>query len=207
MLTGTLNSRAIRRYPNPRALASSTAPINPTPYCRRNKHKSGNNTCVPAQHPHLARRGTNTAGSPHRKRTDRARANPHGPKTPAHDGHDNDPPRSSDSTSATTTPTINIGCHLRHPEGPPDATVKARREGPHASQDTRSLPPRATYMPTLSANTRPHPEIDQRSTPRCFRICCRVVSGCATYLPVAAEDVLATSPTSWYVTCVPEAST
>ena len=117
------NRAAIRRNPSPATFASIASPITDTSSCRRANASRGNNTCVPAQPRHRARRGRNNQ-SPDRQRSTRSLACPHGPRTPRHDGHPNSPPTSSASTNPSSVPTINIGCHLRHPESPPDATTK-----------------------------------------------------------------------------------
>ena len=70
---GTPRPRAIRRYPMPETLAVIAAPITDTSSWRRNKHTSGNNTCVAAQPRHRARRGRSRR-SPDRHRNTRVRA-------------------------------------------------------------------------------------------------------------------------------------
>ena len=103
--------RSPRRSPPPRTDgAASTDPAT--------------STCVRVHARHLDRRGRNDTVASPRSRIDRRRANPHGANTPAHDGHDNPPPRSSDSTSPPRHLPSASGCHLRHPESPPDATTK-----------------------------------------------------------------------------------
>ncbi len=132
------NRAAIRRNPSPATFASIASPITDTSSRRRENANSGNNTCVPKQPRHRARRGRNNLFPP-RQRSTRSLACPHGPNTPRHDGHPNSPPTSSASTNATSAHTINIGV-------PPPASKRAlptttkQTGGLSRVQNARSLP-------------------------------------------------------------------
>ena len=135
------NRAAIDRNPSPATFASIADPITATSSCRRKNASCGNNTCVPAQPRHRARRGRNNL-FPDRQRSTRSLACPHGPSTPRHDGQPNNPPTSSASTNTSSVPTINIGCHLRHQESPPDAPL--RTTGGLSRVHERAKPANAT---------------------------------------------------------------
>jgi hypothetical protein len=70
---GRRSSAAIRRYPEPVALAVKADPITDATSARRPSTPTGNNTCVAPQPLQRARRGTSRTNPP-RSRTSRARA-------------------------------------------------------------------------------------------------------------------------------------
>ena len=148
---GTPNRTPIGRCPSPAAFASIAAPITVTSSRRRNNATSASSTCVPAHPRHRARRGRNDRSLAEHRST-RSRPCPHGPNTPRHNGHPRSPPTSSASTRACSAPTINIGCHLRHPREP-SRRRSIRREGSRAFRNARSLPtpPAPSPRPTARA--------------------------------------------------------
>ena len=124
---GTPSRPAITRCPAPAIFASIARPITNTSSRRRNKHKSANNTCVPA-HPRQRARLGRSDRSPAAHRNTRLRANPHGPNLPRHDGHTSAPLPNSASTRTSSAHTINIG-----------ATSGIRRALPTATKQTGGL--------------------------------------------------------------------
>lgn len=94
---GRPTSPAIRRYPNPAALAANAVPITTAASARRSSATTGNNTCVTPQPVHRDRRGQVHNG-PFKPRNARGRACPHPANLAEHPGHNNRPETSRRST-------------------------------------------------------------------------------------------------------------
>ena len=105
---------ATARTPEPRALATSAAPITSARSARRNSTLTGSRTCVTAQPRHRARRGRSRTRPSPDPRSTRSRAHPHGASTPPHPGQHISPAASRRSTKRSDTSTVSTA--------PPSAT-------------------------------------------------------------------------------------
>ncbi len=113
------NLAAIGRHPHPCARSSTARPIVAAHSPRRSSIVAGSSTCVARHHRHRDRRGTTRRPDPPRP-TSRSRAHPHGPSTPtSHDGHDSNPPTSSDSTRTGSGLTVIMAALLSQQEALP----------------------------------------------------------------------------------------
>jgi len=154
---GTPNRSAIDRHPSPATFASIATPITATSSWRRNKHKSGSSTCVPAQPRHRVRRGRHRQ-SPDTRRNTRSRACPHGSQhLPTRRT------RQQPADQLSLDPRL-LGAYDQHRVPPPASREPSRRrsnrrEGSRAFRNPPSLPAPAT--------TRPDPELRER--PRACR--------------------------------------
>ncbi len=109
---------------------------------------------MPAHPRQRARRGRSQR-SPVAHRNTRARAYPHGPNNPRHDGHANNPPTSSDSTRAFSAHTINMGATSGIKRALPTQR-SSWREGSRAFTNARSLP--ASSRPRTARASPPVPK-------------------------------------------------
>ena len=153
--TGNPNRKPIRRCPSPLTAATRAEPITETSSRRRTSRSTANNTWVPPQPAHRARRGR-TRTSPSPDRTFRQRACAHRASGSPQPGQRNNPAANSRSTRSGSTLTMSTDASGITQEGPPRPTAK-KSEGVLARTDIPTLAhPHHRHQPA-PAKTRPHP--------------------------------------------------
>lgn len=153
----------------------SAEPITSASSRRRHNRSSPNNTWVPSQPRHRARRGRTRRSAPPATRTLRPRAQPHGASRSAQPGHRNRPANNSISTRTGSPLTMSTDASGITQEGPPRATAKksegvlARTNHPHA--DASAPPPPTPTAP--AASSPPMTQSDPASSTTAASYSCR----------------------------------